>query len=141
MRREGFEMTGVPAGVLCGTIDGDVQEPYERITIDIPPESSARPGGAGRAQGAPGAVTTDAEARPDGVRFPAVRGLIGYRGQSSRTRGERALLHQSARVWAVGGGGDARTNGVLRRRTYRDIECLRAVQHRGARRDCHQAAE
>ena len=38
MRREGFELTASRPEVLLREVDGEVQEPYERITIDIPPD-------------------------------------------------------------------------------------------------------
>ncbi len=38
MRREGFELTASRPEVLLRTVDGEVQEPYERVTIDIPPD-------------------------------------------------------------------------------------------------------
>ena len=70
MRREGFELTASRPEVLLRTVDGEVQEPYERITIDIPPdyigEVQAR---AGRPQGPPRADDhRRRRPRPDGVR-------------------------------------------------------------------------
>ena len=52
MRREGFELQVSRPEVLLREVDGDVHEPYERITIDIPPEfiGTGQPV-AGRAQG------------------------------------------------------------------------------------------
>src|SRR3954470_5831775 len=38
MRREGFEMQVSRPEVLLREVDGEVLEPYERVTIDIPPE-------------------------------------------------------------------------------------------------------
>src|SRR5437868_8044756 len=38
MRREGFELTVSRPEVLLHDVGGEVQEPYERITVDIPPE-------------------------------------------------------------------------------------------------------
>src|SRR6186713_2849416 len=38
MRREGFELTASRPEVLLRHINGKIHEPYERITIDIPPE-------------------------------------------------------------------------------------------------------
>ena len=38
MRREGFELQVSRPEVLLREVDGEVQEPYERVTIDIPPE-------------------------------------------------------------------------------------------------------
>ena len=38
MRREGFELTASRPEVLLRTVGDEVQEPYERVTIDIPPD-------------------------------------------------------------------------------------------------------
>ena len=38
MRREGFELQVSRPEVLLREVDGETHEPYERITIDIPPE-------------------------------------------------------------------------------------------------------
>ena len=38
MRREGFELQVSRPEVLLHTVDGQVHEPYERITVDIPPD-------------------------------------------------------------------------------------------------------
>ena len=38
MRREGYELTVSRPEVLLHEVDGELQEPYERITIDIPPD-------------------------------------------------------------------------------------------------------
>jgi GTP-binding protein len=38
MRREGFELTVSRPEVLLREVGGELQEPYERITIDIPPD-------------------------------------------------------------------------------------------------------
>src|SRR6266545_1898530 len=38
MRREGFELTASRPEVILRDVDGETHEPYERITIDIPPD-------------------------------------------------------------------------------------------------------
>ena len=38
MRREGFELQVSRPEVLLREVDGETHEPYERITVDIPPE-------------------------------------------------------------------------------------------------------
>jgi GTP-binding protein len=95
MRREGYELTASrPEVILHETPDGP-QEPYERITVDIPPEfvgevQSAMAGRKGRLD----QMTTDADGRVRLEYVLPVRGLIGYRGQLlTDTRGT-ALLHQ-----------------------------------------------
>src|SRR4029079_17671237 len=38
MRRESYEVTVSRPEVILRTVGGEVQEPYERVTIDIPPD-------------------------------------------------------------------------------------------------------
>jgi GTP-binding protein len=95
MRREGFELTVSRPEVLLHEVDGQVQEPYERITVDIPPDyigevQQALAGRKGRLE----QMSTDADGRVRMEFVLPVRGLIGYRGQLlTDTRGT-ALLHQ-----------------------------------------------
>jgi GTP-binding protein len=115
MRREGYELQVSRPEVLLHEVDGQVQEPYERITVDIPPEHM-------------GTVTTSLAARrarteqmssdADGrIRIEAIiptRGLVGYRGQFlTETRGT-GLLHQIGEGYGPWAGEVThRTNGVL----------------------------
>jgi GTP-binding protein len=115
MRREGFEMTVSRPEVLLRTIDGEVHEPYERVTIDIPPDyigevQGAMAGRKGRLE----QMSTDADGRVRMEYVLPVRGLIGYRGQLlTDTRGT-ALLHQIGEGYGPWAGEVThRTNGVL----------------------------
>ena len=116
MRREGYELHGQRARrSSCATVDGEVQEPYERITIDIPPDyigevQQALAGRKGRLE----QMTTDADGRVRMEFVLPVRGLIGYRGQLlTDTRGT-ALLHQIGEGYGPWAGEVThRTNGVL----------------------------
>jgi GTP-binding protein len=115
MRREGFELTASRPEVLLRTVDGEVQEPYERVTIDIPPEyigevQGAMAGRKGRLE----QMTTDADDRVRMEYVLPVRGLIGYRGQLlTDTRGT-ALLHQIGEGYGPWAGEVThRTSGVL----------------------------
>ncbi len=115
MRREGFELTASRPEVLLRQIDGKIHEPYERITIDIPPEyigeiQSALAGRKGRLE----QMSTDADGRVRLEYVLPVRGLIGYRGQLlTDTRGT-ALLHQIGEGYGPWAGEVThRTNGVL----------------------------
>lgn len=115
MRREGFELQVSRPEVLLREVDGTINEPFERVSIDIPPEHV-------------GTVTASLAARrarmeqltsePDGrVRIEAVmptRGLVGYRGQFlTETRGT-GLLHQIGDGYGAWAGEVAhRTSGVL----------------------------
>ena len=115
MRREGFELQVSRPEVILRTVDGKTQEPYERITVDIPPEfigdvQTALAGRKARLE----QMSTDADGRVRLEFVLPVRGLIGYRGQLlTETRGT-ALLHQIGEgngPWA--GEVTHRTAGVL----------------------------
>jgi GTP-binding protein len=115
MRREGFELTVSRPEVILQTVRGEVQEPYERITVDIPPDfigevQQALAGRKGRLE----QMTTDADGRVRMEFVLPVRGLIGYRGQLlTDTRGT-ALLHQIGEGYGPWAGDVThRTNGVL----------------------------
>ncbi len=115
MRREGFELTASRPEVLLRTVDGQVQEPYERVTIDIPPDyigavQEALAARKGRLE----QMTSDADGRVRMEFVLPVRGLIGYRGQLlTDTRGT-ALLHQIGEGYGPWAGEVThRTNGVL----------------------------
>jgi GTP-binding protein len=115
MRREGYELQVSRPEVILHTIGGAVQEPYERITIDIPPDyigeiQTALAGRKGRLE----QMSTDADGRVRLEFVLPVRGLIGYRGQLlTETRGT-ALLHQIGEGYGPWAGEVThRTNGVL----------------------------
>ena len=96
-------------------MDGETQEPYERITVDIPPEYIGEVQGSLAARrGRLEQMSTDADGRVRLEYVLPVRGLIGYRGQLlTETRGT-ALLHQIGEgfgPWA--GEVTHRTSGVL----------------------------
>jgi GTP-binding protein len=115
MRREGFELTASRPEVLLREMDGEVHEPYERVTIDIPPDfiGEVQSAMAGR-KGSLEQMTTDADGRVRMEYVLPVRGLIGYRGQLlTETRGT-ALLHQIGEGYGPWAGEVThRTNGVL----------------------------
>jgi GTP-binding protein len=115
MRREGFELTASRPEVLLKNVGGEIHEPYERITIDIPPDyigpvQEALAARKGRLE----QMTTDADGRVRLEFVLPVRGLIGYRGQLlTDTRGT-ALLHQIGEGYGPWAGEVThRTNGVL----------------------------
>jgi GTP-binding protein TypA/BipA len=115
MRREGFELTVSRPEVLLREVRGELQEPYERITIDIPPDyiggvQTAIADRKGRLE----QLTTDADGRVRLEYVLPVRGLIGYRGQLlTDTRGT-ALLHQIGEGYGPWAGEVThRTSGVL----------------------------
>ncbi|MDP9483210.1 MAG: translational GTPase TypA [Chloroflexota bacterium] len=115
MRREGFELTVSRPEVILRTVDGKTEEPYERITIDIPPDyigevQTALAGRKGRLE----QMSADADGRVRMEFIIPVRGLIGYRGQLlTDTRGT-ALLHQLGEGYGPWAGEVThRTNGVI----------------------------
>ena len=134
MRREGFELTASRPEVLLREVDGEIQEPYERITIDIPPDyigevQTAIAGRKGRLE----QISTDTDGRVRMEYVLPVRGLIGYRGQLlTDTRGT-ALLHQIGEGYGPWAGDVThRTNGVLVSDRAGHVQCVRAVQPRAA---------
>jgi GTP-binding protein len=115
MRREGYELTVSRPEVILRERDGETQEPYERVTLDIPPEfigpvQAALAGRKGRLE----QMSTDADGRARLEYIVPVRGLIGYRGQlMTDTRGT-ALMHQLGEGYGPWAGEVThRTSGVL----------------------------
>jgi GTP-binding protein len=115
MRREGFELQVSRPEVLLHEVDGQVHEPYERVSIDIPPEhigtvsASLAPRRARIEQ-----MTTDPDGRTRIEAIMPTRGLVGYRGQFlTETRGT-GLLHQIGEGYGPWAGEvEHRTSGVL----------------------------
>ncbi|HYU50662.1 MAG TPA: translational GTPase TypA [Candidatus Limnocylindria bacterium] len=115
MRREGFELQVSRPEVLLRVVDGQTLEPYERITVDVPPDyigeiQHALAGRKARLE----QMTTDADGRVRMEFVLPVRGLIGYRGQLlTDTRGT-ALMHQIGEGYGPWAGEVThRTSGVL----------------------------
>jgi GTP-binding protein len=115
MRREGYELTVSRPEVILRGAGIDLEEPYERITVDIPPDyigevQAALAGRKARLE----QMSTDADGRVRMEFIIPVRGLIGYRGQLlTDTRGT-ALLHQIGEGYGPWAGEVThRTNGVL----------------------------
>jgi GTP-binding protein len=115
MRREGYELQVSRPEVLLRTVDGAVHEPYERITVDIPPEFiGAVTQSLAERKAKLELMTTDADGRTRLDFLIPTRGLVGYRGQLlTETRGT-ALLHQIGAGYGPWAGEVAhRTSGVL----------------------------
>jgi GTP-binding protein len=115
MRREGYEVQVSRPEVILRTIGGETHEPYERITVDIPPEfigpvQAALADRKGRLE----QMSTDADGRVRMEYVIPVRGLIGFRGQLlTDTRGT-ALMHQIGEGYGPWAGEVThRTSGVL----------------------------
>jgi GTP-binding protein len=115
MRREGYELQVSRPEVILRTIDGKTHEPYERITVDIPPDfiGSVQAALADR-KGRLEQMSTDADGRVRMEYVIPVRGLIGFRGQLlTDTRGT-ALMHQIGEGYGPWAGEVThRTDGVL----------------------------
>ncbi|HEX5466732.1 MAG TPA: translational GTPase TypA [Candidatus Limnocylindrales bacterium] len=115
MRREGYELQVSRPEVILHEVDGEVQEPYERITVDIPAEfiGEVQTALAPR-RGSLEHMTTDADGRVRLEFVIPVRGLVGFRGQLlTLTRGT-ALMHQIGEGYGPWAGEVThRTTGVL----------------------------
>jgi GTP-binding protein len=115
MRREGFELQASRPEVILRTIEGETQEPYERITIDIPPDyigevQAAMAGRKGRLE----QMSTDQDGRVRMEFIVPVRGLIGYRGQLLTESRGTALMHQIGEGYGPWAGEVThRTSGVV----------------------------
>ena len=115
MRREGFELQVSRPEVLLRDVDGEVHEPYERITVDIPPEYiGAVSQSLAERKARVELMSTDADGRTRLEAIIPTRGLVGYRGQLlTETRGT-ALLHQIGAGYGPRAGDVThRTSGVL----------------------------
>jgi GTP-binding protein len=115
MRREGYELQVSRPEVILRTVGGETHEPYERITVDIPPDfigpvQAALADRKGRLE----QMSTDADGRVRMEYVIPVRGLIGFRGQLlTDTRGT-ALMHQIGEGYGPWAGEVThRTSGVL----------------------------
>jgi GTP-binding protein len=115
MRREGYEVAVGKPQVLKKTVDGQVLEPFEALTVDI---DEAHQGSVMEALGQRRAELTDmaiegtGRARLD-YRIPA-RGLIGFQGDfMTMTRGTGLISHIFDGFGVVKGEIPDRHNGVL----------------------------
>jgi GTP-binding protein TypA/BipA len=115
MRREGFELQASRPEVILRTVGSETQEPYERITIDIPPDfigevQAAMAGRKGRLE----QMSTDQDGRVRMEFIVPVRGLIGYRGQLLTESRGTALMHQIGEGYGPWAGEVThRTSGVV----------------------------
>ncbi len=115
MRREGYELQVSRPEVLLRTVDGELQEPYERVTVDLPPDYIGQVQAAlADRQARLEMMTTDTDGRVRMEYVLPVRGLIGFRGQLlTLTRGT-ALLHQIGEGYGPWAGDVThRTTGAL----------------------------
>jgi len=115
MRREGYEMAVGRPRVVMKEIDGEKQEPYELLTVDV---EDSHQGGVmeelGRRRGDLQDMVSDGRGRVRlEYRIPA-RGLIGFQGQFlTLTRGTGLASHVFDDYGPVKGDMEERRNGVL----------------------------
>jgi GTP-binding protein len=115
MRREGYELAVSRPQVLTRIVNGEVQEPFEALTVDI---EESHQGAVMEALGSRRAELTDMSIGGQGrarleYRVPA-RGLIGFQGEFlTLTRGTGLISHIFDGFGAVKGEIPDRHNGVL----------------------------
>jgi GTP-binding protein len=115
MRREGYELAVSRPQVLTRSVDGEVHEPYEALTVDI---EEAHQGAVMEALGSRRAELADMSVDAQGrvrleYRVPA-RGLIGFQGEFlTLTRGTGLISHIFDGYASVKGEIPDRHNGVL----------------------------
>ena len=115
MRREGFEMAVSRPSVIVREIDGEKQEPYEHVTVDV---ESDYQGTVIEKLGIRGAEMTNMQANSDGstrIEFMCpTRGLIGYTSEFlTDTRGTGVMHHLFHAYGPYIGKLPGRKNGVL----------------------------
>ena len=138
MRREGFELQVSRPEVLLHEVDGAVHEPYERITIDIPPEfigtvSQSLAARKGRLE----QMTTDADGRvADGVRHPRPRPRRLPRPAADRDARHGAAAPDRRGLRALGGRGHPPHDRRPGERPAGQLERLRPLQPPGAGAHC-----
>ncbi|HET7756530.1 MAG TPA: translational GTPase TypA [Steroidobacteraceae bacterium] len=115
LRREGYELAVSRPQVLTRTVDGELHEPYEALTVDV---EEAHQGTVMEALGERRAELADMSSDGAGrarleYRVPA-RGLIGFQGEfMTLTRGTGLMSHIFDGFAPVKGEIPERRNGVL----------------------------
>jgi GTP-binding protein len=116
MRREGYEISVGRPHVITKAIDGQVCEPYEQLTVDVPTQNQgAVMEGLGERRGDLTALQPDGKGRVRlDYRIPA-RGLIGFRTEFlTLTSGAGLMYHTFDRYGPLKPGEIGnRSNGVL----------------------------
>ncbi len=115
MRREGFELQVSRPEVLLHRVGEEIHEPFERVSVDIPPDHIGTVTASLAARRARiEQMTTDADGRTRIEAIMPTRGLVGYRGQFlTETRGT-GLMHQIGEGYGPWAGEvEHRTSGVL----------------------------
>ncbi len=116
MRREGYELAVSRPEVILRTVDGELQEPYETVTVDVEEQSQ---GAVMEAMGNRKAELTDMA--PDGkgrIRMDFImpsRGLIGFQTEFMTMTSGTGLIYHTFFKYGPHKGGTIgqRNNGVL----------------------------
>ncbi len=103
MRREGYEVVVGRPEVVLRKIDGKLHEPWERVSVDSPPDSA---GAAIEMIGSRGGEIQSMETRGSQSRIEGLipsRGLIGLRTRLLNASGGEAILHHTFEDWRPAG--------------------------------------
>ncbi len=114
MRREGYEMGVSRPHVIMKTIDGELCEPYEELTVEVPEASAGRIiEMVGLRKGEMTSMIPRGERQLLDFRIPT-RGLIGFRSKAlTATAGEAIVSHLFLEYGPFKGEMPSRQNGVL----------------------------
>jgi len=115
LRREGYELAVSRPQVLTRSVNGEVHEPYEALTVDVEEDhQGAVMEAVGRRRGELADMSSDGQGRVRlEYRVPA-RGLIGFQGEFlTLTRGTGLMSHIFDGFAPVKGEIEGRRNGVL----------------------------
>jgi GTP-binding protein len=114
MRREGYEMGVSRPHVIMKTIDGELCEPYEELTVEVPEASAGRIiEMVGLRKGEMTSMVPRGERQLLDFRIPT-RGLIGFRSKAlTATAGEAIVSHLFLEYGPFKGEMPSRQNGVL----------------------------
>ena len=114
MRREGFEVVVGRPEVVLREIAGVVNEPWERMSVDAPPDAS---GPVIEQVGARGGEVVSVDPVGNRIRIEGLipaRGLIGMRTRLLNASGGEAILHHTFEEWRPAGPPRRdRANGVM----------------------------
>jgi GTP-binding protein len=99
MRREGFELTVGKPQVIEKEVDGELCEPWERLTLDV---AESGMGAALELLGSRAAEITKVDPRSGRMHIEAdipARGLIGLRSRLLNATGGEAVMHHAFAAW------------------------------------------
>ena len=140
MRREGFELQVSRPEVILHEVDGEVHEPYERITVDIPPDfiGPVQHALADRKARLEQMTHRRRRPRPHGVRHAGSRPDRVPRPAADRDARHGADAPDRRGLRPVGRRGHASHDGRHRGGPPGHVQRLRALQHPGALRAVHR---